>query len=374
MDERKEIAFDNSIKSKLLDAEIKPPKGTWEAISSRLESKQNPRFLGRRWERPVWVGFCTVCASVAALLLFTPNKQSVKENQLVPMKIAAAGNPLVFDAAIRGEIEDLRSALPSREVITKIDKEECLYKEAPKTNEETPSINSKPMEEEHDEYTDPFADMIGQEEHLRARHKDKTSIKVGGVVGTNDAHSSGYSSHPKWTSGYSCEGVNENSISTYSIPVSLAVSARFSLTQSLSASVGLGWTMLNRYFEGSYKTASGEVSNTLHYIGIPINIYYNVLQKKSFQIYVFGGGSIEKCISNKYYILSESTAPIASLKDDSFQFGLKFGCGGTFNLSNLVSIYFDPYIGYYFADHQPKSIRTEHPLMFSFEAGVRFNL
>ena len=132
--------------------------------------------------------------------------------------------------------------------------------------------------------------------------------------------------------------------------------------------------MLNRYFEGSYKTASGEVSNTLHYIGIPINIYYNVLQKKSFQIYVFGGGSIEKCISNKYYILSESTAPIASLKDDSFQFGLKFGCGGTFNLSNLVSIYFDPYIGYYFADHQPKSIRTEHPLMFSFEAGVRFNL
>ncbi|HCY72865.1 MAG TPA: hypothetical protein DHU75_01650, partial [Rikenellaceae bacterium] len=93
MDERKEIAFDNSLKSKLLDAEIKPPKGTWEAISSRLESKQKPRFLGRRWERPVWVGFCTVCASVAALLLFTPNKQSVKENQLVPMKIAAAGNP-----------------------------------------------------------------------------------------------------------------------------------------------------------------------------------------------------------------------------------------------------------------------------------------
>ncbi len=375
MDERKDIAFDNSIKSKLVDIEVRPPKGTWEAISSRLESKEKLNSQDGRWLGLVLASFCTACTAVAVALLFSPGKQSVHENQLVSVNIINAEEPKVFASALDGEINDIRFVLPSREVVKRIDKEDGQYKEDTRSDEAKTSVGFNLAEEKDEsEYIDPFVDMIGQEEHLRARHKDKTSIKIGGVVSANDAHSSGYSSHPQWTSGYSCEGVNENSISTYSIPVSLAVSARFSLNQRLSASVGLGWTMLNRYFEGSYKTASGEVSNTLHYIGIPVNIYYNIIQKKSFQVYAFGGGSIEKCVSNKYYILSESTIPIASLKDDSFQFGLKIGCGGTFKLSDLVSIYFDPYIGYYFADHQPKSIRTEHPMMFSFEAGLRFNL
>ena len=166
MDERKDIAFDNSIKSKLVDIEVRPPKGTWEAISSRLESKEKLNSQDGRWLGLVLASFCTACTAVAVALLFSPGKQSVHENQLVSVNIINAEEPKVFASALDGEINDIRFVLPSREVVKRIDKEDGQYKEDTRSDEAKTSVGFNLAEEKDEsEYIDPFVDMIGQEEH-----------------------------------------------------------------------------------------------------------------------------------------------------------------------------------------------------------------
>ena len=43
-------------------------------------------------------------------------------------------------------------------------------------------------------------------------------------------------------------------------------------------------------------------------------------------------------------------------------------------LGKHLGIYLDPSVRYYFNCNQPKSIRTDQPLMLGFEVGARFNL
>ena len=52
------------------------------------------------------------------------------------------------------------------------------------------------------------------------------------------------------------------------------------------------------------------------------------------------------------------------------------GCviGVKYLFCNSVFIYSDPGIRYYFDCGQPRSIRTQQPLMMNFEVGLRFGL
>jgi hypothetical protein len=38
-----------------------------------------------------------------------------------------------------------------------------------------------------------------------------------------------------------------------------------------------------------------------------------------------------------------------------------------------VGLYLDPGVNYYFPGNQPRSIRTDKPLLLNFDAGLRFN-
>ena len=43
-------------------------------------------------------------------------------------------------------------------------------------------------------------------------------------------------------------------------------------------------------------------------------------------------------------------------------------------LSRRLGVYIDPGVRYYFPGQQPKSVRTDNPLLVTFEAGLRFDL
>jgi hypothetical protein len=44
-----------------------------------------------------------------------------------------------------------------------------------------------------------------------------------------------------------------------------------------------------------------------------------------------------------------------------------------FLLGRRVGLYLDPGVNYYFPCSQPRSIRTEKPLLLNFDVGLRFN-
>ena len=57
----------------------------------------------------------------------------------------------------------------------------------------------------------------------------------------------------------------------------------------------------------------------------------------------------------------------------NLQYSVGAGLGVEFALSQHLGLYLDPGIKYYFYNHQPKSVRTDKPLMVNFDVGLRFN-
>ena len=369
--------FDSIIKEKLSSASLKAPDSVWENVSGRLAQNRS-RHAFNWW----WSAAARLCAAAAALALIISGGAQRVDNageellhriEVLPSEgrgLAYAEN--IFNGGAKALEMELklreRPVIPEQALSESSENEEIKQREKP--NEE----KSSAMPEQT--WTDPFAAMMAEDQaQTRQKKGQKSGITLGGIIGANDAHQQSRSSaHPMWTSGYTYDGVNENSTSTYSVPVSVGVSYKHSLGEKFALSVGVSWSMLNRYFKGSYNTVEGEVTHSLHYVGIPLNLYYNIVQNRNISIYAYGGFSAEKCVSSKYYIRSTSNIPLISEKVDELQFGLKLGVGGAFRLTDFLSLYFDPYLAYYIPANQPKSLRTEYPAMISFEAGLRFNL
>ena len=217
------------------------------------------------------------------------------------------------------------------------------------------------------------------EAETRAR---RAQLQLNGLIGGNEASQMPFSrsfimgtravSDPTGTT------ITENTESTYGIPLSFGLGTRFYLTNRLSVGTGLTYSLLVRSFNGTYiegaKQVSGDVRHSIQYLGIPLNLYYDILDTDLLQLYLFGGGAAEKAISNKYLIQNGSDPINYSTKVPGLQWSADLGLGIQFRLTDNVGLYLDPSARYYFNSNQPKSIRTRKPFMFGFEAGLRFGL
>ena len=121
---------------------------------------------------------------------------------------------------------------------------------------------------------------------------------------------------------------------------------------------------------------TGSIAHAVHYVGLPVNAYYDLLSTKDglMNMYAWGGGSAEVCVSNSYRLLESAGSSVVRDKAGSMQFSAALGLGFEFRLAGNLALYVDPSVRYYFHGNQPKSVRTDKPLMFTMDAGLRFNL
>ncbi len=367
--------FDNKVREKLFSAEVKAPAEVWNAVSGRIGSTADARsrHFGAWWG----VAGAALCGAVASLAVFVFHKEDLTQmGDPVVIDVIRTENRLACEESVfSAGVKDLEGGLVPREATSVLYTAESAKSEAEviKEPEQTLVFNPETIQKE-EEWEDPFASMMAEDSrYARKARREKPSINVRGAVGANDAHSNSAFSRAQWTSGYNPEGMAENSVSTFAIPVSVGVSALFPLNERFSCSVGLDWSSLSRYFNGAYNTMEGEVWHYVNYVGLPVNLYYTFNPASRVRFYAFAGVSLEQCVSSQYYMFSESTLPIYKDKLPSLQMGVKAGAGISLR-AGLVSVFFDPYVGYYFSESQPKSLRTEHPLMMSFDFGLRFNL
>ena len=220
--------------------------------------------------------------------------------------------------------------------------------------------------------------------------KDKgirTSLDLSGLAATNNAQNSKRKhimKSPTLPNRQETTGITDNSTnSTFGIPVSFGAAVRVEFTPRWSISAGLRYTLLTRKFYGTYTkvdeegnielTESSNIRNSQHYIGIPINAYFNIINRDFLKFYAYAGGAVEKCVTDKYQMLSSGRTHIE--KTGGFQWSVDAGIGVEFSAGKHLGIYIDPSLRYYFRnDTQPKSLRTVKPLMLGFEAGIRVKL
>lgn len=144
-------------------------------------------------------------------------------------------------------------------------------------------------------------------------------------------------------------------------PVSVGVSVRKGLHKGFSVETGVTYTYLAS--EIQFDT-NEEISQKLHYIGIPLRANWNFVEQKTFILYVSAGGAVEKCVYGK--------AGTEKITVNPLQFSVSGAIGAQANLSKHMGFYVEPGVSYFFDDGSPiQTIRKENPCNFSLQAGIR---
>jgi len=178
-------------------------------------------------------------------------------------------------------------------------------------------------------------------------------------------------------------GIKEAGEESFLMPISLGVGFRFPIVPRLSIGTGLSYTMLGRTFTGTYtevedglvkrQIAGASITEMQHYIGIPVNVYYDVASGSKFSASIFCGAEIERCLANNFRIPYSDGSVNYRRTPDGFQPSVAAGFGLQYNIVPSFGLYAEPSVRYYFDAHQPRSIRTMQPWMITLEAGVRYN-
>ena len=219
------------------------------------------------------------------------------------------------------------------------------------------------------------------EETTSGKEKVKASFVLSSTTGANSARKSSQSTRlrrPVNPNTLIKTGITEYGSSQYSLPLSFGIGVKIDLTDRWSVGAGVNYTMLSRQFKGDYlnvkdgsilEYTQSDIRNRQHYIGIPVNAYFNIISTDRIYFYTYAGGTVEKCVGNEYHILE--TSSLYKEKVQGVQLSANLGIGVEFMLGKHVGLYLDPSARYYFHCHQPKSIRTAKPLMFGAEIGLR---
>lgn len=395
--------FDQMIKSILEEGQEEVPAGIWEGVSSgidKIERRKKVLVIFRR---------TAIGAAVAASLILgfffgmvdnkivpededmialvspaaTENIEQTSDSQLIAMaeipevNISKASSATVTTGT--ASAESPAASAPSDDIVTteSIDQSE----QTPDSEEiaQSSKADNAPSSGRYDR-------INWEQDEQKDKRKVKAAIEISGLAGTNSTNPKsgfGLMKRPTLPSSEVSTGITENSTgSTFGIPVSFGLGVRFDLTPRWSVSTGVRYSLLERKFYGTYtlvdedgniaKSESSDIRNSQHYFGIPVNVAFNIINKDYLRFYAYAGGAVEKCLADKYNVLSSNTIHVENVK--GAQLSVNVGAGVEFLAGKHLGIYLDPSLRYYFNNGQPTSIRTVRPLMLGFEAGLRFRL
>ena len=168
---------------------------------------------------------------------------------------------------------------------------------------------------------------------------------------------------------------------SHKLPVKFGVSFRYGFNERLGIESGLTYTLLNSTFTTAAGTANGNTTGkqTLHYIGIPLNVTYNIRGSKLFNVYASAGGAMEKAVGGYFETTGHvdgkrSETNRNSLKPKELQWSLNASAGAQVNVLNQLGLYVEPGISYRIpSGSHVRSIYTDKKLDFSIGFGIRFN-
>ena len=162
-------------------------------------------------------------------------------------------------------------------------------------------------------------------------------------------------------------------------PIKVGLGISIPLTKRISLNTGISYSYLSSELISGTNSNHYTTHQSLHYLGIPINVGYTFWQNKSWKIYASGGGTVEKCVAGNSvtdFHLDGKTekATRETVYEKQLQLSLQATAGMGYNISSSIGLYIEPGLNYHFDNHSPVSnIYKDTPLNFSLEGGIRFS-
>lgn len=169
---------------------------------------------------------------------------------------------------------------------------------------------------------------------------------------------------------------------SHKIPVKVGLTARYNITGRLGVETGLTYSILS----SSVKIGNSETgknwstgSQTLHYLGIPLNISFNILNSRYVNIYVTGGGMMEKSISgsiktDEYVDGKFARTLTTNISPKGLQWSVNAAAGIQVNILPQLGFFVEPGVSHHFKNgSRVRTIYTDKPTDFSLGFGLRYS-
>ena len=154
-------------------------------------------------------------------------------------------------------------------------------------------------------------------------------------------------------------------------PISFGLSVNFPISSEFSISTGAVYTRLRSDFTSIANSLVTERQQTLHYVGIPLTVQYNVWQWRGLNIYATAGCQAD--FNVKAQVTTEGIE--TKLEKDDLQWSVNAAAGVQYNFIPQLGIYVEPGIKHYFDNGSHiRNYFKHHPTNFNLQIGVRLNL
>lgn len=154
-------------------------------------------------------------------------------------------------------------------------------------------------------------------------------------------------------------------------PISVGVQVGWGVTECLRINTGVVYTNVSSDFINSSYNTTQVTTQTLHYVGVPVNISYDFWQTKRFKTYVTAGGEADFNVKNH----TESDGEVMTSKHDRTQWSANASLGAQFDIIPQLGIYVEPGAKYYFDNgSQIENTFKDKKLNFNLQFGLRWNI
>ena len=163
-------------------------------------------------------------------------------------------------------------------------------------------------------------------------------------------------------------------------PITFGLTLRYNLNERWSVASGLTYSQLTSELHSGSGNYYYDDRQTLHYIGLPLNIAYTFWQSPKLSAYLTSGGLVEKNVAGRltsnYYIDDQlEITTRENISTDQLQWSVNTAIGLGYRISNNIGLYAEPGISYYFKNSSElETIYKDNPLHFNLRLGLRFTL
>lgn len=173
---------------------------------------------------------------------------------------------------------------------------------------------------------------------------------------------------------------NITSKMNHKFPVRAGLSVRYDFSRRFGLSTGLQYSYLSSDFSWGSSESYYTGTQTLHYIGVPVNLICDIWSNGRFSVYASGGMTMEKCIDGRittdYYLNgSYETRESTEATEKRLQWSANAALGLQVRLVSGLSLYAEPGACYYIDNgSSTDNIYKDKPFNFNFNIGLRWTI
>lgn len=403
------------IHERMADFEVTEPDGLWDDIQAGLS---RPNDTHRDRKAAVWLWIKRTCATAAAAAAIIAMITVGLHNTGTDTDTVNADNTTLIAAVTDNHADDITPVVtpPRQQSAETVSTDNVTPKhseviepqtvtetaataattEAPVTDNQTNTQTQSPdTERNKQEHTYPAAEgntyyaVTDRSKKGGSRHVSVGMFSAGGMsaslygkssatpVASIGADGKTWNDNPMLGILLFNQGAEIETQIKHKLPVRFGLTFAYGLNSRLSIESGLTYTILMSDIREGSKNNYYTGNQTLHYIGIPLNVRYKVLSWKKLDLYASAGVLTEKRVAGKIdknYVLQNNTEKTEkeTIASHPFQFSANIGTGIQYSLTRKVGLYVEPGMSYYFDDNSPvETIYKEKPLNFNLNLGLR---